>query len=95
MVLIKHCETYEKDTVLEVVRQIFATSGMLDGIAGLTVAVKPNLVSKKKPECAATTHPALVWAVCKLCREAGANVIIAESPGGFYDVGARPIKCAG
>lgn len=59
MVLIKHCETYEKDTVLEVVRQIFATSGMLDGIAGLTVAVKPNLVSKKKPECAATTHPAL------------------------------------
>jgi len=47
MVLIKHCETYEKDTVLEVVRQIFATSGMLDGIAGLTVAVKPNLVSKK------------------------------------------------
>ena len=88
MVLIKHCETYEKDTVLEVVRQIFATSGTLDGIAGLTVAVKPNLVSKKKPECAATTHPALVWAVCKLCREAGANVIIAESPGGFYDVGA-------
>ncbi len=88
MVLIKNCETYEKETVLETVWEIFTACGTLDGIAGLTVAVKPNLVSKRKPACAATTHPSVVWAVCKLCREAGANVIIAESPGGFYDAGS-------
>lgn len=54
MVYIKHCETYDKNAVLEAVRQIFDACGTLEGIAGLTVAVKPNLVSRKKPECAAT-----------------------------------------
>lgn len=88
MVYIKHCETYDKNAVLEAVRQIFDACGTLEGIAGLTVAVKPNLVPRKKPECAATTHPAVVWAVCRLCREAGARVVIAESPGGFYDAGS-------
>lgn len=87
MVYIKHCETYERDTVLEAVRQIFDACGALEGIAGLTVAVKPNLVSKKKPECAATTHPSIVWAVCRLCREAGAPGDHRREPGGFYDAG--------
>lgn len=88
MVYIKQCETYEKEAVLGAVRQIFDACGVLEDVQGLTVAVKPNLVSKKKPECAATTHPSVVWAVCRLCREAGARVVIAESPGGFYDAGA-------
>jgi len=88
MVRIKRCGTYDKEVVLEAVREIFTSCGVLNGVEGLTVAVKPNLVSKKKPECAATTHPSLVWAVCKLCREAGAKAVIAESPGGFYDTGA-------
>lgn len=88
MIFIKQCDTYDREAVLEKMRQIFEFYGVLDGISGLNVAIKPNLVSKKKPECAATTHPSLVWAACKLCREAGAHVVIAESPGGFYDAGS-------
>ena len=87
MVYVKKCETYEKDTVLRCVREIFEQNKVLEDVSGLTVAVKPNLVCKKTPEHAATTHPTVVWAVCKLLKDAGANVIIAESPSGFYEVG--------
>ena len=87
MVYVKRCETYEKETILNCIREIFEQNKVLEGISGLTVAVKPNLVCKKTPEHAATTHPVVVWAVCKLLKEAGANVIIAESPSGFYEAG--------
>ena len=66
---------------------IFEQYKILDDVSGLTVAVKPNLVCKKTPKCAATTHPSVVWAVCKLLKEAGADVVIAESPSGFYEAG--------
>lgn len=87
MVYVKRCETYEKETILKCIREIFEQNKVLEGISGLTVAVKPNLVCKKTPEHAATTHPVVVWAVCKLLKDSGANVIIAESPSGFYEAG--------
>lgn len=85
MVCVKKCETYDKETVLKCISEIFEQNEVLEDVAGLTVAVKPNLVCKKTPEHAATTHPAVVWAVCKLLKDAGAKVIIAESPSGFYE----------
>lgn len=87
MVLIQKCPSYDRDTVLDRVREIFAVNGGMERFAapGKTVVIKPNLVGRKKPEEAATTHPSLVWAVARLCREAGADVVIAESPGGLYD----------
>lgn len=87
MVLIQKCSAYDREVVLERVREIFEVNGGVEAFAapGMTVVIKPNLVGKKKPEEAATTHPSLVWAVAKLCREAGAKVVIAESPGGLYD----------
>lgn len=87
MVYVKKCETYEKETVLSCVKEIFEQNKVLEDVLGLTVAVKPNLVCKKTPEHAATTHPTIVWAVCKLLKDAGADVIIAESPSGFYEPG--------
>ena len=87
MVYVKNCETYEKGAVLDCVREIFDRYNILDDVSGLTVAVKPNLVCKKTPEHAATTHPSIVWAVCKLLKDAGADVVIAESPSGFYEPG--------
>lgn len=87
MVYVKSCETYDRDTVLECIREIFEQYDVLKDISGLNIAVKPNLVCKKVPESAATTHPAVVWAVCKLLKEAGAEVVIAESPSGFYEPG--------
>lgn len=87
MVLIQKCPSYDRTVVLERVREIFAVNGGISQYAapGKRVVIKPNLVGKKRPEEAATTHPSLVWAVAKLCREAGAEVVIAESPGGLYD----------
>jgi uncharacterized protein (DUF362 family)/NAD-dependent dihydropyrimidine dehydrogenase PreA subunit len=43
------------------------------------VLVKPNLVMPKKPEAAATTHPAVVAAVCRAFVKAGAEVYIIDS----------------
>ena len=89
MVFLQRCEDYDKNTVLACVRALFAAHGGIERYArpGLRVVIKPNLVAKRKPEAAATTHPAIVWAVAKLCTEQGADVTIAESPGGLYEKG--------
>lgn len=55
---------------------------------GDRVVIKPNLVSRKKPDEMVTTHPEFVKAVIKAVERCGANVIIAESPGGPYNTAA-------
>lgn len=52
---------------------------------GDRVVIKPNLVSKKKPDEMVTTHPEFVKAVIKAVERCGASVTIAESPGGPYN----------
>lgn len=52
---------------------------------GDRVVIKPNLVSRKNPDEAVTTHPELVKAVIELAESAGGSVTIAESPGGAYN----------
>ncbi len=54
---------------------------------GTRVVLKPNLVMKRRPEEAATTHPAIVRELSKILMDAGATVLIAESPGGLYTHG--------
>ncbi|MBR2460653.1 MAG: DUF362 domain-containing protein, partial [Clostridia bacterium] len=53
--------------------------------AGKRVVLKPNLLLRFSPERAATVHPALVQAVGRIFVDAGAEVILAESPGGPYN----------
>lgn len=55
---------------------------------GDKVVIKPNLVSRKKPDEAATTHPDFLKAVIMLAEEAGGIVTVAESPGGPYNAAA-------
>ena len=52
---------------------------------GDRVVIKPNLVSKKKPDEAVTTHPDFLRAVIVMVENAGGIVTIAESPGGPYN----------
>ena len=87
MVYLEHCDSYDREIILEKVRNIFDNCGGIEKYAspGKNVVIKPNLIGKKRPEEAATAHPSIVWAVAKLCKEQGANVVIAESGGGFYD----------
>ncbi|MDR0287247.1 MAG: DUF362 domain-containing protein [Clostridiales bacterium] len=97
MVYIKDCHTYERSVLLESVREIFTGFGGIEKYVfpNKTVVIKPNLVTRKNPDDAATTHPNLVWAVAKLCSEQGAKVIIADSPGGLFDKNSLKIVYKG
>ena len=53
---------------------------------GKNVVIKPNLVSDKSPDAAATTHPNLILALTKILNEYSIIPTIAESPGGAYTV---------
>lgn len=56
--------------------------------AGQRVILKVNLLQGRPPEAAVTTHPALVAAVARWVRQAGATPVIADSPGGPFNAGA-------
>ncbi len=85
-VAVVSCPTYEPGEVLSAVRAALAHLGGLERFVkpGMRVLLKPNLLLAKRPEVAATTHPAVVQAVATLVREAGGIVTIADSPGGPY-----------
>ena len=77
---------YDEAQAETALRALLAPLGGLSFVKkGMTVVIKANLVSAMKPEEAATTHPVLLSALCKLLTEAGAEVIIGDSPGGLYN----------
>lgn len=84
---ITSCAQYENDRVLEGMRELVGNLGGMEQFVrrGQRVLIKPNLVQKRRPDDATTTHPAVVRAVCILAMEAGGIVTIAESPGGPYN----------
>ena len=60
--------------------------GGLDFVkAGMTVAIKANLVTAAKPDTATTVHPRVLEELCRLLTDRGARVIIGDSPGGLYN----------
>ena len=80
------CADYDFPRVKASVRE------SLDLLGGISAFVKPgervllkvNLLMKRKPEKATTTHPAVARAVAELVREAGATPLIGDSPGGYH-----------
>ena len=53
---------------------------------GKKVLVKPNLLMRRRPEEATTTHPQVVRAVIEQIKRAHpAQIVIADSPGGLYN----------
>ncbi|MDP4092074.1 MAG: DUF362 domain-containing protein [Bacillota bacterium] len=89
-VSIVKCDNYENKNLIQALETTFDNLGGISRFIkpGMKVVIKPNLVMKKNPKDAATTHPALVSAVCSLVVKAGASAIIAESPGGLYTEGS-------
>lgn len=85
-VVIKKCSNYDDTNVLNALKQVFDSLGGLDKYIkpGMKVALKPNLVKKKRPEDAATTHPSIIKHLTALIKEAGGIVTIVESPGGLF-----------
>ncbi len=80
------CGSYAFEEVKQAVDEQFRLLS-LDGLLhdGMEVLVKPNLIMRSAPEAAAVTHPTVVAAVACWLREHGANVTIADSPGGVYN----------
>ena len=62
---------------------------------GMTAVIKPNLVIKSGPDGGVATHPLVVAAVGVKLKELGANVLVAESPGGIYTPSALRTIYAG
>jgi len=92
-VYIADCKDYEYNRVTAAVERIIDAFGgataLLDASTGKSgagkskrVLVKPNILMPKKPEDAATTHPAVVEAVCAAFVKAGAEVAVIDSTGG-------------
>ncbi len=81
-----HCEEYNATKIQGILEEAFnANPQWLEGItSGCRVYLKLNLLMKKKPEDAVTTHPALVEALVRILQGRGAQVTIGDSPGGPY-----------
>ncbi len=86
-VFITDCDTYDVERIRERICDAFSSLGITrEFIEGKRVLIKPNLVLAKKPEFAATTHPAFIKAVAAIAEKLGAaSVVVADSPGGPYN----------
>lgn len=80
------CATYKDFEVDAAVERLFDLCGFGELIKpGARVLIKPNLIGKRAPDLAATTHPAVVAAVVRAVKRFDpARVVIADSPGGIY-----------
>ncbi|MCL1974983.1 MAG: DUF362 domain-containing protein [Firmicutes bacterium] len=81
-VFIAGCASY--DNAFAAVNRVLDAFGGANAILNgrKRVLVKPNLIMPRKPDDAATTHPAVVEAVCAAFIKAGAEVSIIDSTGG-------------
>jgi len=87
IVAAKKCYSYQADELAEKLDFLLAELGGLDNFikAGDKVLFKTNLLMGKTPEAAVTTNPEFIRALAKKVKELGAEVIIADSPGGPFN----------
>ncbi len=84
LVSVKKVESYDAELLRSAVEQHFNTLGLDEKInADMKVVIKPNLLSARKPEAVATTHPAVISAIVDKLHSLGVtNITVADSPGG-------------
>ncbi len=89
IVALRRCESYDDAAVQAAIDALFALSGGIESIVrpGQRVLVKVNLLMKRRPEQATTTHPAVARAIVRAVQRVGATPILADSPGGPYTRG--------
>lgn len=77
--------TYESSSLEAALRRAISLSGFdLESIRGKRVLLKPNMLGAYPPEMGVTTHPAFVAAVIRIFKEAGATVLVGDSPNGIH-----------
>lgn len=87
IVSVRECDDYVYEQVEK------SVTIMLKDIGGLEkyikknskVVIKANLLMKKSPEAATTTHPMVVKVIAEKLLKLGCDVTIADSPGGPYN----------
>lgn len=79
-VSIVKCESYEQERVDKAVKEALRLIDFKFK-KGMKVLLKPNLIAAFKPEKAATTHPSILIALCKILKGKKAKVYIGDSPG--------------
>ncbi len=86
-VALKKCSTYKNEELRsnleELLHQLGGLSSFID--QGQTVLLKVNLLMGKDPEEAVTTHPEFVRVLGRMIKDLGAEVLIADSPGGPFN----------
>lgn len=87
-VSVRKCMTYDLEEVYAAVK------AGLDDIGfkiqkGSRILLKPNILAQNTPEQCATTHPAVVDAVCRIFSENGCAVTIGESSAFYQGGGTR------
>jgi uncharacterized protein (DUF362 family)/ferredoxin len=78
------CENYDKEKVCRVMNRLFSDAPP-PNVRNKTILVKPNIVAPKKPEHAACTHPAVVYAIIKALFQRGAAKIIVGDSSIIFD----------
>ncbi|MCT4596115.1 MAG: DUF362 domain-containing protein [Anaeromicrobium sp.] len=87
IVSLMKCTEYEYDLIERALLKSFENLGGISKFInkGDKVLLKLNLLMKKKPEEATTTHPIFTKALAKILIDHGAEVIIGDSPGGPFN----------
>ncbi len=83
-VALAHCGAYEEAQVEQALSAALLSLpelGEMD-FAGKSVFLKVNLLMRRKPEAAVTTHPQVALAAARFFQARGARVILGDSPGG-------------
>lgn len=88
-VALKACPDYSREAVQAAVDEIFSLCGGVERIVspGQRVLIKLNLLMKRRPEQATTTHPEVARAIVCAVQRAGGIPVLADSPGGPYTRG--------
>jgi len=87
MVSIERCKTYDYNEVKKSLLKSIENIGGLEKYLkkGEKVLLKVNLLMKKSPEEAVTTHPVFVKALLNIISDYGCKVIVGDSPGGPFN----------
>lgn len=81
-VAITRAPSYDAGIIEEAVSRQFDLLGGVESLAskGDKVLIKPNFIAPKPAQTAAQTDPAVIYAVAKLLKDAGAKPFIGDSP---------------
>ena len=82
-VVLGGCETYREPELSQALRNLLEPLGGIKEFVkeGETILLKPNILAGRGPDHAVTTHPAIVGAITRMAVEAGAKVLVGDSPG--------------